>query len=89
MPQEKAAATTLVHDAGYEEGVRDVQILKASSDDGSSLKLAKDGITVLVPQPSDDPDEALNWSWTKKLVVVFPLILASLVRFEFDSRSTH
>ncbi|KAL9072177.1 MAG: hypothetical protein Q9157_005207 [Trypethelium eluteriae] len=76
---EKTTAATFVHEAGYEEGIGDVQILKASSDDGASLKLAKDGITVLVPQPSNDPDEPLNWSWTKKLVVLSPLILASLV----------
>lgn len=30
------------------------------------LKLAKDGHTVLVPQPSDDPNDPLNWSWTRK-----------------------
>ena len=76
---EKTAPPTLVHEAGYEEGVGDVQILKGSSDDGASLKLAKDGITVLVPQPSDDPDEPLNWSWTKKLITLSPLIFASLV----------
>ena len=76
---EKSAVTALVHEAGFEEGVGDVQILKASSDDGASLKVADDGITVLVPQPSDDPNEPLNWSWGKKLVILSPLILASLV----------
>lgn len=32
----------------------------------SDLKLAKDGHTVLIPQPSTDPNDPLNWSWTKK-----------------------
>jgi hypothetical protein len=30
------------------------------------LKLAKDGSTVLIPQPSDDDEDPLNWSWLKK-----------------------
>ena len=32
----------------------------------SNLKLAKDGHTVLIPQPSTDPNDPLNWSWTRK-----------------------
>ena len=31
-----------------------------------NLKLAKDGQTVLVPQPTDDPNDPLNWSWGRK-----------------------
>ena len=27
------------------------------------LKLAPDGKTILIPQPSDDPHDPLNWSW--------------------------
>lgn len=30
------------------------------------LKLAPDGHTILIPQPSDDPNDPLNWSWRKK-----------------------
>ncbi|CAI6331879.1 unnamed protein product [Periconia digitata] len=30
------------------------------------LKLAKDGHTVLIPQPSADPNDPLNWSWRRK-----------------------
>ncbi|OAL52632.1 MFS general substrate transporter [Pyrenochaeta sp. DS3sAY3a] len=32
----------------------------------SNLKLAKDGHTVLIPQPTTDPNDPLNWSWRKK-----------------------
>ncbi|KAF2741843.1 MFS general substrate transporter [Sporormia fimetaria CBS 119925] len=32
----------------------------------SNLKLANDGHTVLVPQPSADPNDPLNWSWRRK-----------------------
>lgn len=38
------------------------------------LKTASDGITVLVPQPSDDPRDPLNWSWTKKHSVFLALL---------------
>lgn len=31
-----------------------------------NLKLAKDGHTVLIPQPTEDPNDPLNWSWRKK-----------------------
>lgn len=31
-----------------------------------NLKLAKDGHTVLIPQPTSDPNDPLNWSWTRK-----------------------
>ena len=29
----------------------------------------KDSQIVLAPQPADDPNDPLNWSWTEKLVV--------------------
>ncbi|KAH7119787.1 major facilitator superfamily domain-containing protein [Dendryphion nanum] len=32
----------------------------------TNLKLAEDGHTVLIPQPSADPNDPLNWSWRKK-----------------------
>jgi len=36
----------------------DLQVHKLS--DSDNLKLAKDGITVLIPQPSDDPDDPVS-----------------------------
>ncbi|KAJ4988555.1 MFS-type transporter [Stagonosporopsis vannaccii] len=38
-----------------------------------TLKTAKDGHTVLVPQPSDDPNDPVNWSWTKKHFLLFTI----------------
>jgi len=38
------------------------------------LKTAADGITVLVPQPSDDSHDPLNWSWLKKHTVFLALL---------------
>jgi hypothetical protein len=43
------------------------------------LKLAKDGRTVLIPQPSDNDEDPLNWSWLKKHKALFALLLPSLL----------
>jgi len=40
--------------------------------DTSHLKKARDG-TILVPQPSDDPRDPLNWSMTKKMLCFISL----------------
>jgi len=37
------------------------------------VKYARDGVTVLIPQPSDDPDDPLNWSWAKKHGIMLAL----------------
>lgn len=46
-----------------------------------NLKLAKDGHTVLVPQPSTDPNDPLNWSWRRKHLM---LAVVSLTAFLGD-----
>lgn len=47
--------------------------------DLGNLKLAPDGHTVLIPQPSEDPNDPLNWSWRKKhlmlLIISFSAFL--------------
>jgi predicted MFS family arabinose efflux permease len=43
-----------------------------------NLKRARDGQTILLPQPSDDPRDPLNWSWTKKHLI---LIIISMSAF--------
>ena len=64
---------------GYQdaEGHRDLQVFQVS--DISNLKLARDGKMVLTPQPSDDPDDPLNRSFTKKYMVLASMVFASLV----------
>ncbi len=44
-------------------------VIDAESGDG--VKVAKDGHTRLIPQPSDDPNDPLNWSWGTKHLVLF------------------
>ncbi len=34
------------------------------------LKTTKDGATILIPQPSDDPNDPLNWSQAKKNAIL-------------------
>ncbi|PNS20561.1 hypothetical protein CAC42_6011 [Sphaceloma murrayae] len=43
------------------------------------LKTTKDGHTVLIPQPSDDPKDTLNWSPVKKHVVLFIISFAAFL----------
>jgi hypothetical protein len=45
----------------------------------TDVKLASDGKIVLIPQPSDDPDDVLNWKAGKKHRVLLSLVFASLV----------
>lgn len=43
------------------------------------LKRAPDGHTILIPQPSDDPDDPLNWSWFMKHLMLFIVSLTALL----------
>ena len=38
-----------------------------------NLKKTPDGSQTLIPQPSDDPSDPLNWSWSKKHGVLLAL----------------
>ncbi|KAK4183721.1 putative permease of the major facilitator superfamily [Podospora australis] len=58
-----------VHEFQETEGyILDVAETSASA---SGLKLAKDGHTVLIPQPSSDQNDPLNWTWAKKHLILF------------------
>lgn len=51
----------------------DIVVDAAAGNVDSNLKLAPDGHTVLVPQPSDDPNDPLNWSSTRKHALLIVL----------------
>ncbi|KAF2269664.1 MFS general substrate transporter [Lojkania enalia] len=55
-------------EAGHETDVVLLDTNAAHLEKGQygNLKLAKDGHTVLIPQPSSDPNDPLNWSWSRK-----------------------
>jgi hypothetical protein len=84
MADEKVPNVTTAHDEfNTAEGVYTVKqkALATGSDDEagshkptSGLKTARDGTTVLIPQPSDDPSDPLNWSRTKKNLVFLTLL---------------
>ena len=42
----------------------------------TKLKTAKDGKTVLIPQPSDDPRDPLNWPTWRKHVTLLVVCMA-------------
>lgn len=70
---EKAHAVPDLHEFREDQGY----ILDAS-ETSTDVKLAKDGHTVLIPQPSDDPCDPLNWSIARKHVV---LVIMSAAAF--------
>jgi hypothetical protein len=44
-----------------------------------NLKKTPDGRTILIPQPTDDPLQSLNWSWRKKHIVLAVLTYCTLM----------
>ena len=52
---------------------------------GQTLRTASDGRTILIPQPSRDPNDPLNWSSLKKHVM---LLTIAVVAFMSDFGSS-
>ena len=67
----------------HEYRENDGYVLDAENSDGSpsqtGVKLAADGHTRLIPQPSDDPRDPLNWSWRKKHTILFIIAAAAFL----------
>lgn len=49
------------------------------SEEGEGVRYAKDGHTRLIPQPSDDPNDPLNWSWKKKHIILLVVAAAAFL----------
>ncbi|KAI4767629.1 MFS general substrate transporter [Aureobasidium sp. EXF-3400] len=45
----------------------------------NNLETARNGHTVLIPQPSDSPSDTLNWTPTRKHVILFIISLAAFL----------
>ncbi len=45
--------------------------------DHTGIKTASDGKTVLIPQPSEDPQDPLNWPTWKKTVILYIVALTA------------
>ncbi|KAJ5357750.1 MFS transporter [Penicillium brevicompactum] len=54
-------------------------VVDAEKASGGHGKLAKDGHTLLIPQPSSDPKDPLNWSSFKKHLILLIVSWASLL----------
>jgi hypothetical protein len=54
-------------------------VAKVDTQHRGNLKTAKDGHTVLIPQPSDDPRDPLNWSPFKKHVILLIISFAAFL----------
>lgn len=65
---------------GEEQGyILDVEVLKNVAPNWEQYQLTQDGRTVLIPQPTTDVDDPLNWTWTKKHVVLLVVAATSFL----------
>ncbi|KAI0129446.1 major facilitator superfamily domain-containing protein [Xylariales sp. AK1849] len=67
-------------DAGIHD-YKETEGYEVNIEDGvaGSVKLAKDGRTRLIPQPSDDPNDPLNWSSRKKHLILYTIALSAVL----------
>lgn len=63
--------TIYLYDGNQPEGSQDTNLLKHGT--------GKNAHIVLAPQPSDDPNDPLNWSWFEKHLVLAILCFGSIV----------
>jgi hypothetical protein len=80
MIDDKSQAQTVETDAdihGFRESEGYVADIEGAS--RNNLKTARDGHTILIPQPSDSPSDTLNWSPTRKHVILFIISLAAFL----------
>jgi len=76
-PTEAIADPKEVKGGLHEHSEREGYVVDKES--GTQGKVAKDGHTVLIPQPSDNPNDPLNWSWNKKHLILFVVSLTAFL----------
>ena len=62
-----------------EAGFHGAHILDANQLRDPNLKTTADGKTILIPQPSTDPHDPLNWSFLKKHIILAVITVATFV----------
>ncbi|GAA5982591.1 hypothetical protein JCM11641_002593 [Rhodosporidiobolus odoratus] len=83
--EELGGATVIRTDSAIEKEGGNL-LLQVDDAAAAGLKVAKDGKTILVPQPSDDPRDPLNWSsWKKHSILVVLALAAWLSDFQSGS----
>lgn len=85
LGQKQPAHTSSAIDEYGDHGAHVLDVNQLEGDEKGTVKTAKDGQTVLIPQPSDDPNDPLNWSPVKKHIT---LIVISVVAFMPDFGSS-
>ncbi|KAL8879067.1 MAG: hypothetical protein Q9205_007572 [Flavoplaca limonia] len=65
----------LINEAGH----YGAHVLDAARIHGKDIKTTPDGTTVLIPQPSSDPNDPLNWSDGKKHVMLFVISVVAFM----------
>jgi hypothetical protein len=53
--------------------------INSSGEEVRAIQRTKDGKIALIPQPSDDPADPLNWSWSKKHQMLVALTFSALL----------
>ena len=69
-----------------ELGDNGAHLLDARLLNGENIQTTSDGKTILIPQPSSDPKDPLNWSKLKKYIILFVI---SVVGFMPDFVSSN
>ncbi|RMZ10337.1 hypothetical protein D0860_03863 [Hortaea werneckii] len=79
--EEKTANSRFTLSTAVEENPATGYVLDADkvTTDDVSLKTAKDGHTILVPQPSENPNDPLNWPWWKKHAILLTISFVSFL----------
>lgn len=62
-----------------EQGFHGAHMLDAQQLADPNLKTTADGKTILIPQPSSDPNDPLNWSYLKKHIILFVISITAFM----------
>lgn len=76
ITDEKSIPVNLDAAADHVDRVLELQQLPTA---GQDLKTAADGHTILIPQPSTDPNDPLNWPPMKKHLTLFVLSVVAFM----------
>jgi len=74
-----AAHTTTQHLEDLHEHSETEGYIVDADESSVGVKVAADGHTRLIPQPSDDPNDPLNWSKTKKHIILWIVSFAAFL----------
>ena len=72
--------STQIHSTGTTADASvEVLDIKQLGSETQEVQTARDGKTVLIPQPSSDPNDPLNWKPLKKQVILFVITVVAFM----------